>query len=113
MLSSARLFQQSLGQLDHNRLVTLINSLSDGFLATDGEGKIELSNSVALSLLDTNSLDGKNVREAMPLLGPQGDVQDILKLTEKAGGNLISRDLRLKYADGQIINIYLNASRVR
>ena len=113
MLSSSNLFQQSQSQLDHGRLVALINSLSDGFLAVDSQGKIELSNSVALSLLDTNALDGKNISNAMPLLDSQGQLQDLIQLAQKAGNSFISRDYRLRYADGQIINLYTNVSSVR
>lgn len=107
------MFQQSQSQLDHNRLMTLINSLTDAFLAVDENGVIELSNSVALSLLDTNSLNGKNIGDAMPVLDSQGEAQNVLDLTKKAGSSLISRELMIKYADGKAINIYLNAALVR
>jgi PAS domain S-box-containing protein len=113
MLSNSRLFQQAQSQLDHSRLMTLINSLTDAFLAVNEQGKIELSNSVALSLLDTNALEGKNISEAMPMLDSQGQTQNVLELVQRAGSSLISRDYRLKYADGQIINLYINISSVR
>ena len=113
MLSNSRLFQQSQSQLDHGRLMTLINSLTDAFLAVDEQGKIELSNSVALSLLDTNSLEGKLISQAMPVLDAQGQQQNLIELAQKAGSSFISRDFRLKYADGQIINLYTNISAVR
>lgn len=113
MLSNARLFQQSQNQLDHSRLMTLINSLTDAFLAVDENGLIEMSNSVALSLLDTNSLNGKSISEAMPVFDSEGVAQNVLELTKKAGNSLISRGLRIKYADGKTINIYLNSASVR
>lgn len=113
MLSNAKLFQQSLNQLDHNRLLSLINSLSDGFMAIDETGLIELSNSVALSLLDTNSLEGKNIHAAMPLIDSQGSAKKILDLAKATSVGYISRDLRLKYRDGNIINLYVNISSVR
>lgn len=113
MQSNARLFQESHNQLDHSRLLTLINSLTDAFLALDDAGNIELSNSVALSLLDTNSLDGKNIHDAMPVLDQQGQFRNLLDLAKQAGAGLISRDLRLKYTDGQIINLYANVTPVK
>ena len=113
MLSNSRLFQQAQNQLDHGRLMTLINSLTDAFLAVNEQGKIELSNSVALSLLDTNALEGKSIGDAMPVLDAQGQTQNILELAQKSGTGFISRDYRLKYADGQIINLYVNVSAVR
>ena len=35
MFASAKLFQTAQNQLDHSRLIALINSLGDGFLALD------------------------------------------------------------------------------
>jgi two-component system, OmpR family, phosphate regulon sensor histidine kinase PhoR len=113
MLSSSKLFAQSQNQLDHGRLLSLINSLSDGFLAVDEQGLIELSNSVALSLLDTNSLESKNISNAMPVIDAQGTGHNVLDLAKAAGTSFISRDLRIKYQDGLIINLYLNVSTVR
>jgi len=112
MLSAAKLFELSGTQIDHNRLISLINSLSDGFLALGQDGKIELSNGVALSLLDTNSLSGKNLSQAMPLLSSDGMPAQLLSLIGKEA-NFRSRELRLKYQDGNIINLYINMSAVR
>jgi two-component system, OmpR family, phosphate regulon sensor histidine kinase PhoR len=112
MLSAAKMFEYSQTQIDHNRLISLINSLSDGFLAVGQDGKIELSNGVALSLLDTNSLNGKTVAQAMPLLDKDGQVHDPISLIGKEP-NLRSRDLSLKYRDGGVINLYINISAVR
>jgi signal transduction histidine kinase len=54
MLSSAKLFETAQSQLDHDRLMSIINNLTEGFLAISTDGRIEMSNGVALSLLDTN-----------------------------------------------------------
>lgn len=113
MLSNARLFQESMTQLDHDRLMSLINSISDGFLAVDERGLIELSNGVALDLLDTNSLDGKNIIDAMPLIDVSNDAISPLALLPAGGSNFTSRDYRLKYLDGDVINLYVNVSAVR
>lgn len=107
------MFEYSSTQLDHNRLIALINSLSDGFLAVDETGKIELSNGVALSLLDTNALYGKNLSKAMPLLKADGQGVDPLTLISKDQASYSSRDLSIKYNDGNIINLYINISAVR
>jgi two-component system, OmpR family, phosphate regulon sensor histidine kinase PhoR len=113
MLSSTKLFQQTQSQLDHSRLLSLINSLSDGFMAIDENGVIELSNSVALNLLDTNALDGKNIAQAMPLTDKAGSVHNIIELAKASGPSLVSRDYKLKYTDGTMLNLYLNVSMVR
>lgn len=107
------MFEYSSTQIDHNRLIALINSLSDGFVAVDETGKVELSNGVALNLLDTNSLDGKMLADAMPLLGADASPVNVLSLVGSDKSNFVSRDLRLKYRDGTIINLYVNISSVR
>lgn len=112
MLSAAKMFEYSQTQIDHNRLISLINSLSDGFLAVGQDGKIELSNGVALDLLDTNSLIGKNLTQAMPLLTSDGQPVGPLELIGK-DHNFISRELKIKYQNGNFINLYINISAVR
>ncbi|MBX4201522.1 PAS domain-containing sensor histidine kinase [Candidatus Saccharibacteria bacterium] len=113
MLSAAKLFETSQDQLDHDRLMALINSLSDGFLAVSEEGIIELSNGVALSMLDTNSLLGKKINEAMPIISTSDDVINPLLLVPNAASNFNSRDYRLAYTDGTIVHLYINVSVVR
>jgi two-component system phosphate regulon sensor histidine kinase PhoR len=108
-----RLLLNSEIQLDHNRLLSLINSLSDGFLAVSGDGLIELSNSVALDLLDTNELHGKKLADAMPLTDTAGQAHDPMELAGSAKPSFVSRDYRLKYIDGALINLYVSISAVR
>lgn len=105
--------QLSESQLDHNRLLTLVNSLSDAFMALNSDGVIQLSNSVALSLLDTNSLNGKKISDAMPIIDASGAGHDILSLLSDDKPSFVSRDYRLRYTDGSIVNLYLNISKVR
>lgn len=113
MLSAAKMFEYSSTQIDHNRLIALINSLTDGFLAVDEAGKIELSNGVALSLLDTNSLNGKSLSGAMPLQSADGQPVDPLNLVSQDKTNFSSRNLCLRYRDGNVVNLYVNISTVR
>jgi len=113
MLSSAQLFEASQNELDHDRLVALINSLYEGFLAISPAGLIELSNGVALNLLDTNSLIGKKLSEAMPLLNAADEFVDPFSLITDGSSNFSSRDLRLKYTGGTTINLFVNISAVK
>jgi signal transduction histidine kinase len=111
--SSKRLLLEAEAQLDHNRLLSLINGLSDGFLAIDETGVIELSNSVALDILDTNALKNKNIVDAMPIIDVYGETVNLFGLIQASGLGYISRDYRLRYKDGSIINLYVNASPVK
>jgi two-component system, OmpR family, phosphate regulon sensor histidine kinase PhoR len=100
-------------QLDHNRLTSLINSISDGFLAVDSHGRIELSNGVALNILDTNSLNAKSISQALPLLDSAGSSVDPMSLIDKTSTSLSSRDYSIKYRDGSLINLQINISCVK
>lgn len=82
-------------------------------MAIDQAGTIELCNSVALNILDTNSLVHKTISAAIPIADVYGETADLFKLIQAGGPGFISRDYRLKYKDGTIINLYINASPVR
>lgn len=103
---------QASGQLDHSRLISLINSISDGFLAVNSNGMIELSNGVALGILNTNSLEGKSINNAMPLSDPRGTKQDFFALVGRQS-SFVSRDFGIHYPDGTMISLYLSISAVR
>jgi two-component system, OmpR family, phosphate regulon sensor histidine kinase PhoR len=113
MLDGAPLPLDTPDQLDHNRLTSLINSISDGFLAVDSHGRIELSNGVALNILDTNSLNAKSISQALPLLDTAGSSIDPMSLINKTSASLSSRDYSIKYRDGSIINLQINISCVK
>jgi PAS domain S-box-containing protein len=113
MLSSSKLFETAQSQLDHDRLMSIINNLTEGFLAVRGDGRIEMSNGVALSVLDTNSLTDKNIKDAMPLLDTAQKTHNPLELVADGAANFSSSDYRLKYADGNVANLYINISAVR
>jgi two-component system, OmpR family, phosphate regulon sensor histidine kinase PhoR len=113
MLDGAPLPLDTPNQLDHNRLTSLINSISDGFLAVDSHGRIELSNGVALNILDTNSLNAKSISQALPLLDSAGSSVDPMSLIDKTSTSLSSRDYSIKYRDGSLINLQINISCVK
>lgn len=58
---------------DRERILTIINSLTDAILSVNLKGEIELFNSAALSLLDTNSsLIGQNINKILKLADLNG-----------------------------------------
>src|ERR1700709_1733777 len=95
-------------QLDHNRLLALINNMSEGFVAVNEEGMIEVNNGVALDVLDTNSLIGKKFNAAMPVVDASGNTHDLLELGKDK--RYISRDMRLKYNDGRVVHLAVSVS---
>lgn len=98
--------------LDHQRLMTLVNSMTDGFLALNENTEVILCNSAAHSLLDTNSLDGKVLPMILNLVDKRGKPVNIAHLLydEKP---VISDEWKLQYKDGSDINIYVSISPVR
>lgn len=101
------------GATDHGRLLALINNMTDGVLAFDAGGRITLCNSAALSLLDTNTLTGRNLPDTMAVLNKDSRVVDILKWSSEAGRPVVSRDLRLRYKDGSTINLFISIAPVK
>lgn len=54
--------------LQRDRILTLVNNLTDAILSTDNQGVIRLYNAASLNLLDTNkSLNGIHIDDALPL----------------------------------------------
>lgn len=98
---------------DHGRLLALINNMTDGVLAFNDNGLIVLSNSSALSLLDTNSLIGRSLREALDVINKAGQKVDLLKWAVTANKPVASRDLRLRYSDDSLINVFISIAPVR
>lgn len=59
---------------DHQRLVTIINNLTDAVLVTDSKGVIELYNAAALNLLDTNAnITKRNIDAVVKLVNSQSE----------------------------------------
>lgn len=117
------LFKRSLLKLDNSRnseklvterLSSLINSMADGVIATDEEGKIVIYNGAALSILDLNiDLHGKSFADAGKFFNANEQPIDIDKFIMDAKSQVINRDYKLKYADGSLISLYISVSPVR
>lgn len=97
----------------HEQLLALINNMSDGFVSLDNLGTITLSNSVALSTLDTNALTGRKLSEAIDIIDKNGYPVDLQKKVLLSDGGFTNRDWRLRYQDGSTINLQISASPVR
>lgn len=100
-------------EYEHERLVALINSMSEAVVATDQKGKITMYNAAALDLLDTNiELTGKNLPEQMSLLDAEKKPVDILDIAKKT--RYISRrtDLILPVGENDQMALDINISRV-
>lgn len=101
------------GAIDHERLNSLINSMADGVLATDAEGKIVLDNGAALNILDVNSsVKGKMLSRVMVMVDKNNQPVDVHALIQSVKTQQTSRDYRLTYPDGSTINLYFSIAPV-
>lgn len=101
-------------QLERQRLVSLINNMSDGVVATDDHGFIKLYNAAALNTLDTNvDLLGRDIQAYMHLVDKDKKDVNVVTLANENNVNLQSTDYMLKYGDDEMINVYLNISPIK
>ncbi len=101
-------------ELEHQRLTSLINSMADGVIATDEQGKIIVYNGAALDILDINSsMSGKSIDEVLKLIDKNNQSVNSRQLVLKTKTPETSRDLRLPYPDGSRINLYVSIAPVR
>ncbi len=100
-------------ELEHGRLVALINSMSDGVIATDEHGKILSYNAAALDLLDTNvTLTGQFISDYLMVSNSKDEPVDIMDVANKT--NFLQRlsDLSVNYGDHDKVALDINISRI-
>lgn len=103
-----------LAKLEHERLSSLINSMADGVIALGEDGKIVLYNGAALNILDANTtMTGLKIEKVLSLVDKHGQAINAKKLITTVKTPITSRDLRLPYADGSLINLYISIAPVR
>jgi two-component system phosphate regulon sensor histidine kinase PhoR len=101
-------------QLERQRLISLINSMADGVIATDDKGIIKLYNAAAINILDTNqSLQDKNIRDCIMIIDQSAKMVDPIAEAEKTNVNVTSTDMMLVYPDGEKINVFLSVSPIK
>lgn len=100
-------------QLEHQRLESLINSMSDGVIATDLNGRVALYNAAALDVLDLNAVaKGDPIEKVLKLTNEAGDPLDTRRIVLDAKTQVISRDYKIKYTDGSVASLYVSVSPV-
>jgi len=99
--------------LEHSRLISLINSMADGVVALDKHFKIVLYNGATLNVLDLNkSIDGHRIGTVLHPLDKNNQPIDIEEYIKSIKTETTNRDLKLKYEDDSVINLYLNVAPV-
>jgi PAS domain S-box-containing protein len=101
-------------ELEHQRLIALINSMGDGVIATDENGLIVTYNGAALELLDTNeSINGKPLDEVVQLRNDQDQLVNIINDIKQQNRNVRRSDLKIVFAEGDYMNLYLSISPIK
>ncbi len=100
-------------KLDHERLITLINSINDGVIAIDENRMIVLYNAAALNLLDLNIvLTGHPLNEILKLFDKDKNPIELDALINLIKVPTSTRDYLLHYEDHSVANLYLNIAPV-
>jgi PAS domain S-box-containing protein len=100
-------------KVDHQRLTSLINSIADAVLALDQIGKIVLYNAAALNIFNINNIEVNTPLDKLfNPLDKNNQPVDVIELVKGITTTYASRDLRLKYNDGSVINLYLSIAPV-
>ncbi len=94
--------------LERNRLLTIVNNLTDSLLVVSKAGKIEVFNASALNLLDTNeSLIGKNLDSLLNLKDESLKLFNFKQNLKSVTTSIIRNDLTLSIED-EVIKIELS-----
>lgn len=104
---------KSLESLQRDRVLTIINNLSDGILSTDTKGIIKIYNAASLNLIDTNdSLKGRHIDEILPLTDQDKKSISIFKEFQNAKTTVKRDDLDFSFDDGEKIRLELTFSPI-
>lgn len=110
----AEMYSKALhAEVEHSRLEALINSMSDGVIATDERGKILSYNAAALDLLDTNvTLTGQFISDYLKISDAQDQSVDIMDIARTTSYLQRRSDLSMDYGDHDKIALDINISRI-
>lgn len=100
--------------LQRDRVLTIVNNLSDAVLSTDIDGIIRVYNAASLNLLDTNnSLNGHHIDEILPLIDQQDKKISLFEEFQKAKTAIKRDDLNYVFDDDDKIRLEINYSPIR
>lgn len=99
--------------VEHERLLSLMNSMADGVIAVDQQLEVVLSNGAAQNILDINtSIRSRPLTRIFKPLDKNNQPVNITKLIHEIQTSYASRDLHLHYADGSDAALYISIAPV-
>lgn len=110
----ALLHSQRRERLQYDRILTIINNLTDAAFTTDEKGSILMYNAACLDLLDTNdSLKNKNIGDLFKLSDKDQTSANLLELLKQATRATRRDDLNHTYADGESVRLEITFAPIR
>lgn len=101
-------------RLQYDRIVTIINNLTDATFSTDSKGKVLMYNAACLNLLDTNeSLKGRSISELFQLSDVTGKKLKLHELLTDAQKATRRDDVRHTYPDGEQVRLELTFAPIK
>lgn len=101
-------------RLQYDRLLTIINNMTDATFSTDKRGRVQLYNAACLNLLDTNtSLKGKQIGELFRLTDDNGKKIKFHDLLADVHRTTRRDDLRHHYSDDEAIRLEITFAPIR
>ncbi|HWB39203.1 MAG TPA: ATP-binding protein [Candidatus Saccharimonadales bacterium] len=107
--------ERSTSQVEANqqRVESLINNITDGVIAVDHLLRVNIYNAAALDILDVNiNIRGKKLTELFNPINAEQQTVDVEELLSGTETPTINRDLRLKYKDGSISNLFVGINPI-
>ncbi len=99
-------------EYEHERMVNLINSMSEAVLAVDDKGVISVFNAAALDLLDTNvEIAGQNIKHLLKLYDANKQPVDPMALAAQTRYLARRSDLILHFTEDDAICLEIDISR--
>ena len=100
-------------QLEHQRLTSLVNSMADAVIAVDEKAKVVLYNGAALNIFDVNNIETNSaLADLFKPVDKDNQPVDIAQMVQQTTVPTTNRDLRLPYADGSFISLYMSIAPV-
>lgn len=111
----ALLHSQAQERLQYDRILTIINNLSDAAFSTDDKGNVIMYNAACLSLLDTNdSLKGKKISDLFNLKeSTEDEAVNLYELMKDATKSTRRDDITHTYEDGESIRLEVTYAPIK
>ena len=105
---------QSQERLQYDRILTIINNLSDATFSTDEKGNVLMYNAACLNLLDTNdSLKGISINSLFTLTDVDQKSVQLFDILSEAQKTVRRDDISHTYNDGEAIRLEMTYAPIK